>query len=121
MLSVVEWPNPARTLQRNGIIINPAARTVTYKTKTITFGQWNGHNRKFDVFCRLSLGEPATYQELFDDLFGDDPEGGPLEGTKYMMVVLCQLQRKVIDPLGLTVYREHCCRDRGYRQVWIAP
>lgn len=64
-------------------------------------------NRPSHIFylaCTLLLAGPKTKKELFDMLYHDDPEGGPLD-PKIINVLLHQIKRR-FTPLGIEVRRE---------------
>lgn len=118
MNAPVLWPKPC-ILKRNGIAVDLASRTITFNGAIMRFDTGRKVNTRFNIVARLVLGPPATYNEILNEIFEGDVEGGPLGGTKYIMVVMHQLD-KGLRLVGLKVHREHSCRDNGWRQIWIA-
>lgn len=43
----------------------------------------------------VNYGNPVSRADVFNDLWGDDAEGGPLEGEKVIEVQLCQIRREL--------------------------
>ena len=55
---------------------------------------------------------------LFDKLYSDDPEGGPLSGMKSLHSRICMLNRK-IEPIGWCIRGEHTGNSRVYGRYFF--
>lgn len=73
------------------------------------------HEHAFAQALRERRGEWVTAQYLFDQVYGDDPNGGPLMGMKMVHIYVHKLRRK----LGADVVETRGWRKLGgYR--WVA-
>lgn len=90
-------------IRYNGITIDREKRTVSHNKKSYTFSCVR--RRKVDVTFRLLLhlvcGPGLSVTELFNLIYADDPDGGPLEGPHILLVNLNQLEKRVLAPLDL--------------------
>lgn len=97
-------------LRLNDIVIDPVNRSISHNGKTVYFSphgkkRLGGRNLKFDLACRLIIGPPAGSSELFDDLYGDYPDGGPMEGAKVIVVMLQRLI-KDLENIDIVLVKE---------------
>lgn len=75
--------------------------------------------REYQIVEALICGAPKTTAELFDLIYRDDENGGPLSGVAVIGVYLCNVRRK-LSPLGLVLgrSRETFC---GRKRYWLEP
>jgi hypothetical protein len=61
-----------------------------------------------------------TSDQLFDHVYGNDPDGGPASGQRSMHVIICQMNKK-LAPQNLAVRGERVGGGRAgiYRLVQI--
>ena len=98
-------------IRHNGIEIDRKARTIAngefawrFNTNRFQGGGFCGDNR-FRLVEHLILNGGATSDDLFDLLYAHDPDGGPINGTNAIQVMLSQLV-KVYAGLGMKLRRE---------------
>jgi hypothetical protein len=77
---------------------------------------------RFRFACALLLGGPMTKPALFDLLYDDREDGGPLGGTQLIAIRLSQIKTPLAC-LGIVVcadgkYGERCGWHKRY---WAAP
>jgi hypothetical protein len=68
---------------------------------------------RFRLACVLLLAGPKTKFELFDMIYGDDHDGGPLEYTRVIDVMICQL-KKQFTAIGIDVRSDGLHTGRRY-------
>ena len=77
----------------------------------------------FEIFLRIGLSKcGATPAQLFQSIYADDPNGGPLTGRKAMCVQRVNLNKK-LAPTGLRIISAGSgYRDRPYTlSLWLRP
>lgn len=87
-------------IKYNGVEISYKHQSISYKGKTIKF---QSHKRvlRFKLLCTLLLStQPLTRAELFNTIYHDDPNGGPLSDVNCISTMLIQLI-PLIKSLGL--------------------
>lgn len=104
------------------MILDRARQTLTRNGESIHFFkvQTSTPKRRFNLKYRIVeclVLSRKTAQELFDLLYGDDPDGGPDGGLSMIAVRMSQLKASLAG-LGLKV---HSQKNGGIRRYWIAP
>ena len=89
-----------------GVTIDRSKRTIAHDGDAIHLS-----GLRFQLACALLLGGPMCREALFDLLYDDDDEGGPLSGLNIIDVLFCQIKPKLAS-LGLKL-----CAD-GERYWW---
>lgn len=74
-------------------------RTVTHRGQTHRFNK--GNNVQFKLFCHLLLGAGLSLEMLFQMIYGDDPDGGPMEGPHYFLIALNHMEKRWMNRLEL--------------------
>jgi len=93
-------------IRNNGIEIDRRARTISHRGVTTKFVEHGLRNDvTFPSLCHLILSAGASTAELFHLIYGDDPDGGPIEGHHVFHIRLCQWKIRHLRPLGLQVRR----------------
>lgn len=89
-------------VRHNGISIDMKARTIAHRDIVRSF------NTKtiFEKVCYFILGGGVSVEMAFFKFYGDDPEGGPLEGTKVINIQLDQWQHRFLTAMELE-WRSH--------------
>ena len=91
-------------IRNNGIEIDRRARTISHRGVTTKF---NEHGQKNDVafplLCHLILGAGTSIHGLFHLIYGNDPDGGPIEGPHVFSVRMNQCRHRYLRALGLQV------------------
>lgn len=111
-------------LHKNGIRINPVLKSVSHRGNTVVFEQRRGRSIRFDAACRLILGEPATLKELFETLFDDAEDGGPIGGIAAAGVIAAHLKKRLakIDlKVHTNLHAGGTTFDTCYVRKWIGP
>jgi hypothetical protein len=85
-------------IRYNGIELDRKNRTVTHLDETYVF-QRHPRSVRFELFCHLVLGGGLSMHMLFDLFYQDDPEGGPIEGPHYFLIVLNHMEKSFFDRL----------------------
>jgi hypothetical protein len=96
------------------ITIDRSKRTIARNGVTMRFTPLF-----FRFACVLLLAGPMTKPALFDLLYDDREDGGPLGGLKMIDVLLCQIKPK-LAALSLTL----CSDGERYwwhKRYWAAP
>jgi len=114
----------------NGIEIDRKTRTVTHLGARYIFPT---HKRSVrdKVFYHLVLGGGISLEMMFYLIYGDDPEGGPLGGPHYFLILLNQMEKSFFDYLqvewrvwriaGVNFYcivPKHQLRDPNHRSLY---
>ena len=102
------------------VTIDREARTITRGGRSICYTGHNPMGRRnasFDLACILLLSRPLMKREIFDRLYGADPEGGPLSGDNVISVMLNGLAKK-FGALGIRVYAD---KIGGQLHYWARP
>jgi hypothetical protein len=86
----------------NGFEIDRKNLTIRRDDRIIRFNRRNGRSHKFDLLCHMMLGGPQTYVELFDRLYSDDPDGGPLD--LHVTCIHAHQLRAKLNILGVAVH-----------------
>ena len=84
----------------NGIEVDRKKRTVSHAGESYIFRNING-GVAFKSFCYFLLGDGVSLAQAFFHVYGDDPDGGPIEGPCYFVIRLAQWQRLFLDRMGL--------------------
>ena len=79
----------------NGIEIDRKARTVTHCGERYIFN-YSRANVRFRAFLDLVLSGGLSLEQLFDRIYGNDPNGGPESGPHYFLIVLNQWEKKFL-------------------------
>jgi hypothetical protein len=74
---------------------------------------------RFRLACALLLAGPKTKSELFDLLYGADLDGGPLEYTRIIDVMIC-LVKKEFAAIGIDL-RSEPARGHNRRMYFAEP
>jgi hypothetical protein len=74
-----------------GIRIDRYRCSIAHGGAEILFSR---HTRKFDLACALLLAGPKTKAELFDLIYGNSPDGGPLGHVRTIDVMICMLKKQ---------------------------
>lgn len=102
--------------------------TIDRKRKVISngmrqhqFGDCNNGNHAFATFellQHLLLAGGKTSRELFDLIYGNDPNGGPLGWWTVINVLICQRLQKtgILEKLGMDLRAEKC---NGLKRYWV--
>ena len=94
------------------IEINRKLRIIRRDNRAIRLRQ-----RSFELTCALLLGGGMTSAEIFDQMYGYDPDGGPLFGSGIIATMICHL-RKRFCKLGLLL----CTGSKGgEKSYWLEP
>jgi hypothetical protein len=96
-----------------GIRIDRYRCSIAHGGAEILFSGFHKPSRRFDLACILLLAGPKTKFELFDMIYGDDPDGGPLEYTRVIDVMICQL-KKQFTAIGIDVRSDGLHTGRRY-------
>jgi hypothetical protein len=104
----------ARMIRWNGLEIDRKRRTVR-RGETIVQMYVNRRTcLKFNVLCALMLAGPVSASRIFDLLYENDEDGGPLSGHHIITTCMCQL-RPVYTALSLKL-----CKDgTHYKYYWL--
>jgi hypothetical protein len=107
-----------RVAARNpgAVVVDLRERRIIRGRTAIGFGSRRGGRRKLFGFCLALLlrqGEFATQGELFEALWGDDEDGGPLH-LRTVLAMYCTEARAALASLGLGV---EATRKLGRRVV----
>ena len=103
---------------RPGVTANVIHRSVTRDGVEVFLSP-----QLFKIFLRIGLSKcGATPAQLFQSIYADDPNGGPLTGRKAMCVQRANLNKKLV-PLGLRITSAGAgYRDRPYTlSLWLRP
>ena len=103
---------------RPGVTANVIHRSVTRDGVDVFLSP-----QLFEIFLRIGLSKcGATPAQLFQSIYADDPNGGPLAGRKVMQVQRVNLNKK-LAPLGLRITSAGSgYRDRAYElTLWLRP
>jgi DNA-binding response OmpR family regulator len=86
----------------NGIEIDRKNLAIRHGNEVLQFKMRTGTTRSilFETICHVILAGPITYTDLFDRLYGNDGDGGPL--TRVLDVHICNQQKK-LGRLGLQI------------------
>ena len=91
-------------IRNNGIEIDRRARTISHRGVTTNFREQTQRNDvTFPALCHLILSAGASTTELFRLIYGDDPEGGPIEGHHVFVIRMNQWKAAYLLALGLQV------------------
>jgi hypothetical protein len=84
----------------NGIELDRANKTVTHAGESYAWRPQDV-NRAFDTFCFVLLSDGVSKEQVFFHIYGDDPDGGPLEGPHIFHIVLNRLDKEFFDRLQI--------------------
>jgi len=94
--------------------------TVCRDSRTIMNGvrqyRWQNNTRRliqFKFMQHLILGGGLTLGQLFDLLYGDDPDGGPDKGIELIRVMLCHMAAS-LKALDLRLLKENRGGQKHY-------
>lgn len=106
-------------IRHNDITIDLARGSIEHRGASIFFrkGCYRGQLAR-----RLILGGRFTADELFEFIYGQEEDGGPVYGSKAILVMLNHINMELVK-IGLKVYSEpHMPRVNGSRKRhWIGP
>lgn len=89
-------------IRYNGITIDREKRTISHGEQSYTFlGKRRGSDVSFPMLCHMVLGPGLSVHEMFDLIYREDPDGGPIEGPHMLLVTLNQMEKKCLKKLGL--------------------
>lgn len=101
------------TIWHNGIEIDSRNKLIRHRGVALQFDNWRPNAKKrsvrFLLIKHLILGFHDTV-ELFDLLYGDQEDGGPVAGPQ-CIVILFHYARKDIDKLRLRLVKQRNCRS----------
>lgn len=103
---------------RPGVAANKAHRSVTRDGVEVFLSP-----QLFKIFLRIGMSKcGATPAQIFDALYANSIDGGPVTGRKAVQVQRCNLNRK-LAPLGLRIKSAGSgYRDRAYElTIWLRP
>src|SRR5215470_702696 len=83
-------------IRHNGIRIDRKNRVISHRGAIVL------PRKQFSVACHLILAGPITRLELFDMLYRDDPEGGPLNDLNTASVWMTYLRPR-LGLIGLEI------------------
>lgn len=93
--------------------IDRQKRTIARGDVTIAFSP-----KQFQLACALILDRPNVKTALFDILYAEDEDGGPLGGIRSLDVFLCYLRRG-LAPLGIELIAHGSCYYRRYSARYL--
>jgi hypothetical protein len=99
-------------IRHNGITIDRKWQRVEHRGKARRFGAC-----KFRLLCAMLLAGPKNADELFEIVYGDDPDGGPLTGRDIIDQHIHGLKEQISD-IGLEL---HSSRHHARLRYWLAP
>ena len=95
-------------IRHNGITLDESAWQIKLDDRVVDFTNLNGLGKvqfRFVKYLLLAGPTGVTREALFDHVYGDDPEGGPLYGHHIFDVMLIQC-KKHFASLGVECRRE---------------
>lgn len=98
----------------NSLIIDKKAMTIAVDSHVRRFNRQAEGNKIFEIVCFLLLGGWTKREALFDFLYKEDLEGGPLTGH-HIIDQWLHKQRLQLEHLGLVVVREKRGGDVWYK------
>ena len=99
-------------IRHNGIEISLVSRTIWHRKHVRRFNA-GPHSVEFEIWCLLLLGGGQNRWQIFDSVYGDDPEGGPDSGPHMIDVRIQQFKKK------FAAMEFHLVKDRrASRTYW---
>lgn len=98
----------------NGCVIDKQAMTITVGSKIRRFDKRAEGNKIFEIVCSLLLGGWTKREDVFNFLYANDPEGGPLAGH-HIIDQWLHKQRAQLEALKLKVVLEKRGGDVWYK------
>ena len=101
-----------------GIEIDRANAVITHGIAKVHFGgRWREgvlRGKKFMLVQHLILSGGVTKKQLFDLFYGDDPDGGPLDGFHIFDIYMSQIKSYIVR-LHLHMHKEKRGGETYYR------
>lgn len=101
-------------IRHNEIEIDNERRTIKHRGALVRFNQ----NRSFSLLKHLILSGHKNIDELFDLVYNEPEDGGPLSGTNGISVLLTQ-NKKYYEQLDLVLSKERGAH--AATRYWLEP
>lgn len=77
-------------IRHNGIIIQPKLLTISTAAGSFRFDHRKRASIKWAITIHLLLGGGMTLEQIFDEVYASDPNGGPLFGYRAVNTIIWQ-------------------------------